>query len=259
MPTGRPMSPTFTYGRREDRSIATTSRRRCSRGSGASTVTRLHAPGSGVRSRGTADRAAAAAGPGSLRRSARSAHAVESARSRCTCCCRPGSLQRPRAAFSRVRTGSRPPGPVAASPDPAGAHATAGGRTWVLGMADAPPRPDPVLVKALRSAHALIGRDATGGPVIDAIPASPYHRKLMRLAFLAPDLQRAILAGRQPPGSASSSSWTCVRRCSGPSRFGSSIWRQPADRSSLRCAGVVPAPCSAQEHPVPKQRSPCLS
>ena len=75
-----------------------------------------------------------------------------------------------------------------------------GGRTWVLGVSDAPARPDPVLIKALRSAHAMLGRDATGGPVIDAIPASPYHRKLMRLAFLAPDLQRAILAGRQPPG-----------------------------------------------------------
>ena len=37
-------------------------------------------------------------------------------------------------------------------------------------------------------------------PMIDAIPASPYHRRLLRLAFLAPNIQRAILAGRQPAG-----------------------------------------------------------
>ena len=36
--------------------------------------------------------------------------------------------------------------------------------------------------------------------MLEAIPSSPYHRRLLRLAFLAPDLQRAILAGRQPPG-----------------------------------------------------------
>ena len=36
--------------------------------------------------------------------------------------------------------------------------------------------------------------------MLEAIPASPYRRRLLRLAFLAPELQRAILAGRQPPG-----------------------------------------------------------
>jgi site-specific DNA recombinase len=75
-----------------------------------------------------------------------------------------------------------------------------GGRTWLIGAADAAARPDPVLIKALRSAHAMLGRDAAGEPVIEAIPPSPYHRKLLRLAFLAPDLQRAILLGRQPQG-----------------------------------------------------------
>ena len=75
-----------------------------------------------------------------------------------------------------------------------------GGRTLIVGAADAPARPDPVLIKALRAAHAMLARDASGSPVLEAIPASPYHRRLLRLAFLAPELQRAILAGRQPPG-----------------------------------------------------------
>jgi hypothetical protein len=41
-------------------------------------------------------------------------------------------------------------------------------------------------------------RRERGMPLIDASPVSPYDRKLLRLAFLAPDLQRDILAGRQP-------------------------------------------------------------
>ena len=75
-----------------------------------------------------------------------------------------------------------------------------GGRTWLLGGAEPAARPDPVLIRALRAAHALVGRDPAGNPVLEAIPASPYHRRLVRLAFLAPDLQRAILSGRQPTG-----------------------------------------------------------
>ena len=74
-----------------------------------------------------------------------------------------------------------------------------GGRTWILGGAKPETRPDPVLIKALRSAHSMIGRDCSGRPVLDAAPGSPYLRRLVRLAFLAPDLQRAILEGRQPP------------------------------------------------------------
>jgi hypothetical protein len=30
-------------------------------------------------------------------------------------------------------------------------------------------------------------------------PASAYNRRMMRLALLAPDIQRAVLAGRQGP------------------------------------------------------------
>ena len=75
-----------------------------------------------------------------------------------------------------------------------------GGRSWIVGGARTSARRDPVLIKALRNAHALLRTDAAGLPILDASPASPYLRRLVRLAFLAPDLQRAILAGEQPPG-----------------------------------------------------------
>ena len=75
-----------------------------------------------------------------------------------------------------------------------------GGRTWVVGGAKPSSRRDPALIKALRAAHAMRGTDAAGRPTLDAAPESPYRRRLVRLAFLAPYLQRAILDGRQPPG-----------------------------------------------------------
>ena len=39
-----------------------------------------------------------------------------------------------------------------------------------------------------------------GMPLVEAAPGSPHERKILRLAFLAPDIQRDIIAGRQPPG-----------------------------------------------------------
>jgi hypothetical protein len=75
-----------------------------------------------------------------------------------------------------------------------------GGRRWIIGGAKPASRRDPVLIKALRAAHAMLDTDAAGLPTLDAAPASPYRRRLVRLALLAPDLQRAILAGQQPPG-----------------------------------------------------------
>ena len=44
------------------------------------------------------------------------------------------------------------------------------------------------------------GGTRSGSPVLEGAPASTYHRRLLRLAFLAPELQRAILSGRQPAG-----------------------------------------------------------
>jgi site-specific DNA recombinase len=85
-----------------------------------------------------------------------------------------------------------------------------GGRSW-LSLPDgrAPTsaaRLDPVLTKGLVSAHGLlaqigvrIGTRDPGSP--DARGASTgYERRLAALAFLAPDLQAAIVAGRQPAG-----------------------------------------------------------
>lgn len=59
--------------------------------------------------------------------------------------------------------------------------------------------PDTTLVAALRRAHAMLAKDASGQPVLHAAPASPYDRRILRLAFLAPDIQRAIIEGTIPP------------------------------------------------------------
>jgi len=57
--------------------------------------------------------------------------------------------------------------------------------------------PDPVLIAALRKAHAMLNQEG-GLPTMDAGPASRYDANILRLAFLAPDIQRDILDGRQP-------------------------------------------------------------
>lgn len=81
-----------------------------------------------------------------------------------------------------------------------------GGRTTLTSPPASPAseraRPDAVLIAGLRRAHALkrklglgerIGADA-------ASPTTQYEQRLLALAFLSPELQTAILAGRQPDG-----------------------------------------------------------
>ena len=39
-----------------------------------------------------------------------------------------------------------------------------------------------------------------GMPLVESAPSSPYDSRIQRLAFLAPEIQRAIVEGTQPPG-----------------------------------------------------------
>lgn len=82
-----------------------------------------------------------------------------------------------------------------------------GGRAWLeRGAHQDRRRVDRTLVAGLRRAHAELAkagihtasrtslwRDVTG-------VSDPYLRRLVRLAFLAPDIQQAIMDGRQPVG-----------------------------------------------------------
>ena len=72
-----------------------------------------------------------------------------------------------------------------------------GGKQKIVAAASRPPQPDPILISALRKAHAML-RTERGMPVMETSPDSPYDRNILRLAFLAPDIQRAILDGRHP-------------------------------------------------------------
>lgn len=82
------------------------------------------------------------------------------------------------------------------------------GRAWQEAAGPgAPRRPDRILIAALRRAHAELAKaginaaapSATSWRDVVGINDS-YLRKLVPLAFLAPDIQEAIMDGRQPVG-----------------------------------------------------------
>ena len=85
---------------------------------------------------------------------------------------------------------------------------TRGGRTTQMDGSAGPSRsrPDKVLIAGLRRAHAELHK--CGIDMMDSKTsaehargvADPYLRNLTILAFLAPDIQRAILEGRHPAG-----------------------------------------------------------
>ncbi|MCK0127511.1 recombinase family protein [Erythrobacter sp. F6033] len=73
-----------------------------------------------------------------------------------------------------------------------------GGRRLIIAKGKPDIRPDQTLIAALRRAHSLLGRDRKGMPLLETSPPAAYDRNLVRLAFLAPDIQRDIISGRQP-------------------------------------------------------------
>ncbi len=80
---------------------------------------------------------------------------------------------------------------------------TRGGRTACI-AAGPRTRPDRALIAGLRRAHAELRARGIDPAACDPVPGDarapgdPYLRRLCALAFLAPDIQRAILEGRQP-------------------------------------------------------------
>ncbi|KPL68508.1 hypothetical protein SZ64_10575 [Erythrobacter sp. SG61-1L] len=72
------------------------------------------------------------------------------------------------------------------------------GRTEIRSSTIRTTRRDPVLIGALQRAHSMIDLDTRHLPVCRNSPGTQYGRRLIRLAFLAPDLQQAILEGTQP-------------------------------------------------------------
>lgn len=85
-----------------------------------------------------------------------------------------------------------------------------GGRTWIFAAkgrdSGAEPRMDSALVAALKRGHATLAElgaapQSRPDDLIDArAPDTAHLAKICRLALMAPDVQQAILAGRQPPG-----------------------------------------------------------
>ncbi|NCP14248.1 MAG: hypothetical protein GW858_08815 [Sphingomonadales bacterium] len=73
-----------------------------------------------------------------------------------------------------------------------------GGKRTVVAGRTRSANPDLKLIAALRRANSMIYRQR-GMPFISTAPVSPHDRKILRLAFLAPKLQRDILGGYQPP------------------------------------------------------------
>lgn len=73
-----------------------------------------------------------------------------------------------------------------------------GGRPVIVPGAPRSAQHDARLIAALRKAHSMLER-GRGMPLLSTAPASAHDRKILRLALLAPDLQREILAGHQPP------------------------------------------------------------
>ena len=86
-----------------------------------------------------------------------------------------------------------------------------GGRTWLVNpkngaAAAAKAKIDKRLITALKQAHAwLLEHNASPMAKLEVLrtatpPPTTYARKAIQFALLAPDIQQAIVEGRQPPG-----------------------------------------------------------
>lgn len=73
-----------------------------------------------------------------------------------------------------------------------------GGRAWLSGEAPKRKRTSQPLIKAIKRAHELL--DAHADRVLQQAPPTVHERGLIRLAWLSPDLQQAMLEGRQKAG-----------------------------------------------------------
>jgi site-specific DNA recombinase len=146
-----------------------------------------------------------------------------------------------RSAMGQVRSCCRPGEHVLVDPRDSGLlrvvlplrFVTRGGRKWLTSPAgrrvSAPRQPNARLVRNLRRGHAIvrdcgIEPDSASPGKSTRAPSSARDRKLAELAFLAPDLQRAILCGEIVACELDTVpiSWSAQRR-----RLG---WPQPAAR-----------------------------
>jgi Site-specific recombinases, DNA invertase Pin homologs len=75
-----------------------------------------------------------------------------------------------------------------------------GGRAWLEGEAPKQARLSRALIKALKRAHQVLDAHVDEDGVMPQSPSSPHERNLVRMAWLAPDVQLAFLEGRQKAG-----------------------------------------------------------
>jgi DNA invertase Pin-like site-specific DNA recombinase len=75
-----------------------------------------------------------------------------------------------------------------------------GGRAWLSGDPPKRSRLNRALIKGLKQGHSLLAAGPDLDGVLQRSPTTAHERTLIRLAWLAPSVQAAILEGRQTPG-----------------------------------------------------------
>lgn len=77
-------------------------------------------------------------------------------------------------------------------------HPKRGGRCTIIPSGNRKPKAEKTLIASLRKAHQLV-RTQRSLPLVEKAPSSPRESKLLRMAFLASDIQSDIMKGLQPP------------------------------------------------------------